>query len=107
MRETIRDRLKRHMFWSNTFIVVIAFFGFALPALMPLASDTRRLTAAIGAISLLAWAAFLRRFPCPRCGGDIGGMFGNRASGFAPSGPRDKPTERCPHCGVSLDQPCP
>src|ERR1700747_760320 len=50
MRETIRDRLKRHMFWSNTFIVVIAFFGFALPALMPLASDTRRLTAAIGPV---------------------------------------------------------
>ncbi len=93
------------MFWSNTFVVAIAFFGFGLPPFMPLAPETRHLTAAVGAISLVAWAAFARRFPCPRCGGDIGGMFGNRASGFAPSGRKDKPTDRCPHCGVSLDQP--
>ena len=93
------------MFWSNTFVVAIALFAFALPPLMPLASETRHLTAAIGAISLVAWAAFVRRFPCPQCRGDIGGMFGNRASGFAPPGRKDKPTDRCPHCGISLDQP--
>jgi predicted RNA-binding Zn-ribbon protein involved in translation (DUF1610 family) len=95
------------MFWSNTILMVIAFFGFALPPLMPIDPEARRLTAAVGAVSLLAWAAFLTRFPCPRCGGNIGGMFGNRASGFAPSGRKDKPTNRCPHCGIGLDEPWP
>ena len=105
--ETIRGRLRRRMLWSNTTLVAIAFFGFALPPLLPLEPDTRRLTIAVGAVCLVAWAAFARRFPCPKCGGDIGGMFGNRASGFAPSGRNDKPADRCPHCGVSLDVPWP
>ena len=107
MPQTIRERLRRRMLWSNTILIAIAFLGFALPPLMPLEPDARRLTIAVAAVSLVAWAAFARRFPCPRCGRDIGGMFGNRASGFAPSGRDDKPTDRCPHCGVSLDEPCP
>jgi len=94
------------MFWSNTFLVAIAFFGFALPPLMPLEHEARRLTMALGAVSLVAWAAFVRRFPCPRCGRDIGGAFGNRASGFAPSSRNDTPADRCPHCSVALDERC-
>lgn len=107
MVETIRQRLRRRMLWSNMILIAIAFFGFALPPLMPLEPDARHLTMGVGAVSLVAWAAFARRFPCPRCGRDIGGMFGNRASGFAPSGRKEKPADRCPHCGIGLDEPMP
>jgi hypothetical protein len=48
MAETIRGRLRRRMFWSNTTLVAIAFFGFVLPPLLPLEPDTRRLTMAWG-----------------------------------------------------------
>ena len=105
MAETIRDRLKRRMFWSNAALLAIALLGFALPPLLPLSQDANRLTVGVAAVMLVAWAAFARRFPCPKCGGNIGGMFGQRASGFAPSGRNDKPVKNCPHCGISLDVP--
>jgi predicted RNA-binding Zn-ribbon protein involved in translation (DUF1610 family) len=107
MAETIRNRLKRYMFWSNAVVVAIAFFGFALPPLLPIDEDARKLTVGVGAVALVAWAAFVRRFPCPRCGNNIGGAFGNRAAGFALSGRKEKPANACPRCGLSLDTPMP
>jgi hypothetical protein len=105
--ETIRERLKRRMLWANAAFVGITLFGFILPEFVPIEDDARRLTLGIGAVALVAWAAFATRFPCPRCGGNIGGAFGYRASGFAPSGRKDKPISNCPHCGASLDVPWP
>jgi hypothetical protein len=107
MTETIRHRLRHHMLWSNTILVAIAFFGFALPLILPIDDDAARLTMGLGVVALLAWGAFARRFPCPKCRSNIGGAFGNRAAGFAPSGRNEKPANACPHCGVSLDASMP
>jgi hypothetical protein len=95
------------MLWSNAVLFAIVFLGFALPPLLPLDPNASRLTVGVAAVMLVAWAAFVRRFPCPRCGGNIGGMFGQRASGFIRSGRNEKAANNCPHCGVSLDAPWP
>jgi len=95
------------MFWSNAVLCAVVFLGFALPPLLPLNQEARRLTEGVAAVMLVACAAFAMRFPCPRCARNIGGMFGQRASGFAPSGPKERPANNCPHCGASLDAPWP
>ena len=91
------------MLWSNAILFAIVFLGFALPPFLPLRRDASELTVGVAAVILVAWAAFARRFPCPKCGGNIGGMFGHRASGFAPTSRNDKSPDNCPHCGISLD----
>ncbi len=101
--DTIRERLRRRMKWSNTAFAGIVFLGFALPPLLPLTREAEALTVGVAAAALVAWAAFARRFACPRCGGNIGGAFGNRASGFAVGSRKERPANNCPHCGASLD----
>jgi hypothetical protein len=104
MNETIRERLKRHMRRANMIGIAIVFFGFGLPPLLPIEAEVRDLVMAIASVALLLGWAFVSRFPCPICGRNVGGMFGNRASGLTPSGRGEKPANSCPHCGVSLDR---
>ena len=58
--------------------------------------------------ALLGWLYAATRFRCPRCKAVFGYFFGMRASGFMRMPRRtDSPPDKCPHCGVNLDEQWP
>jgi predicted RNA-binding Zn-ribbon protein involved in translation (DUF1610 family) len=92
------------MIRANAACLATAFLGFALPSFLPLTRYVRTVALTVGAIVLVG-AILASRFRCPNCGKNIGGLFGNRACGFALTNHNEKPVTNCPRCGVSLDAP--
>ena len=122
MPETIRERLKRRVNRALTGGLVImlglwfAIWVFANPpgwssgwkerqAFTPRENLILGPYLAVMLLASLIWLFVITPMRCPRCSKSFGYFFSMRASGYMPTPPGLPSLDKCPNCGVSLDEP--